>query len=384
MKLADILREKPEYGANASSIPFQEGITPQYIRITDITDLGTLSSSNKVGIDPLLAKGYELKNRDLLIARTGNTVGKSLVFNEKMGESAFAGYLIRFRIDDSKYNVDFLGHYLQSRIYKKWIKQTLKPGAQPNINSQQYLSLPIPDISLERQLYLNGLLDTWNEAVQLEENQISLLEIELSALINQNTKPNNLVNLEEICDFIRDGSHGSHKDVSDGIPLLSAKDIVDGQILIPSNCRRVSQDDFDKIHKKYKIEVGDVLLTIVGTIGRVSVVKEYADSFTLQRSVCIIRLKENIDISFYKHIFSSRYFQNELLKRVNQSAQPGIYLGKLAMIPVPKPNKTLQEKLGKYFDILERNINLRKDKVKNLKIQKLGVIELALSGGKND
>ena len=60
--------------------------------------------------------------------------------------------------------------------------------------------------------------------------------------------------LSEITSLIKDGTHGTHKDTHDGIPLLSAKDIFDGEIHMDNSPRRISNQDYDTIHKNYKIK----------------------------------------------------------------------------------------------------------------------------------
>ena len=68
--------------------------------------------------------------------------------------------------------------------------------------------------------------------------------------------------------LLKDGTHGTHIDVPNGIMLLSAKDVINGQIILSKDSRKISIGDFNLLHKKYHIQNGDVVLTIVGTIGR--------------------------------------------------------------------------------------------------------------------
>ena len=71
------------------------------------------------------------------------------------------------------------------------------------------------------------------------------------AILNS-IQSNNIVSLNDLCEFIKDGTHGSHKDVEDGIPLLSAKDIENGKLRIPDNCRRISEEDYKRYIKILK------------------------------------------------------------------------------------------------------------------------------------
>ncbi len=83
------------------------------------------------------------------------------------------------------------------------------------------------------------------------------------------------VKLDDISKQIKDGSHNPPKSVNDGIPMLSAKNIENNNITF-EDVRYISKDDFVYENQRTKIEKGDVLLTIVATIGRTVVISENA------------------------------------------------------------------------------------------------------------
>ena len=64
----------------------------------------------------------------------------------------------------------------------------------------------------------------------------------------------------EILVLLKDGTHGTHKDVDEGIYLLSAKNIKNGKINIDESDRIISEDEYKSIHKNFNLEKGDVLL----------------------------------------------------------------------------------------------------------------------------
>jgi type I restriction enzyme S subunit len=93
-----------------------------------------------------------------------------------------------------------------------------------------------------------------------------------------------------------------------------------------------------------------VLLTIVGTIGRSAVVHE-AKPAVFQRSVAIIRPKASkLDAQYLFHATQDVHFQDQLIKYANQSAQAGIYLGKLAKVTVPLPPLPEQRRIAAILD----------------------------------
>ena len=147
-KLLNVVIDKPQYGAPYSSQVFDGKM--RYIRITDINEDGPLNE------EKVSAKGYSahylLKENDFLIARSGNTVGKTFLYKNKFGKAIFAGYLIRFKLDETKVIPEYLLAYTKCSLYKEWIKGNMRVSAQPNINSQQYLDSPIILPSLDKQI----------------------------------------------------------------------------------------------------------------------------------------------------------------------------------------------------------------------------------------
>lgn len=93
-KLKYLLKNPLKYGANESGIPYSDSL-PRYIRITDITPDGNLKCTGKLSLSEESAKDYILEDGDILFARSGATVGKTFIYYQSYGRSAYAGYLIR-------------------------------------------------------------------------------------------------------------------------------------------------------------------------------------------------------------------------------------------------------------------------------------------------
>lgn len=173
-----LIKERPMYGAPYSSKTFDNSV--RYIRITDINEDGTLNE-DKVSAD-MYNNTYLLKENDFLIARSGNTVGKTYLYKKSDGPAIFAGYLIKFVIDEEKIDPKYLLLYTKSSIYKDWIKNNMRISAQPNINSQQYLQSPIivPSKKVQREIVnkvqtlanvnIRGKNEAWNLRRKALEN----------------------------------------------------------------------------------------------------------------------------------------------------------------------------------------------------------------------
>ena len=175
--------------------------------------------------------------------------------------------------------------------------------------------------------------------------------------------------------LLKDGTHGTHQNVLEGPFLLSAKNIKNGKIIIDEiTDRKISVEEYNSIHKKFSLEKGDVLLTIVGSIGETAII-ENPIGITFQRSVAYLRPSHTILSQFLFTTINGQKFQTELRKRQVVSAQPGIYLGDLSIIPILIPSVAEQEKIGSFFKQLDETIALHQHKLDLLKEQKKGFLQ---------
>ena len=182
-----------------------------------------------------------------------------------------------------------------------------------------------------------------------------------------------LINLTH---FIKDGTHGTHKDTDDGIPLLSAKDVANGRINIPDDCRRISMSDYEIIHSNYELNQGDLLLTIVGTIGRSAIVESNTPKITFQRSVAIIRPDETRLLPHFGYYYlNSEKFLSALDRAKNASAQGGVYLGELEKININFPlSKRDQKKIVDILSTLDSVIEKTEAAIAKYKAIKQGML----------
>ena len=146
-KLFEICSEKGQYGAGIPAIEKNLKF-PRYIRITDLNNDGSLRNEEWKSISEQDAKDYILIDNDILFARTGATVGKTFLYEKNHGRCAFAGYLIRFKLDKHKVVPKFLFYWTQSKNYLSWLLSIQTWGVQPNVNSEQYsrMSFLLPTI----------------------------------------------------------------------------------------------------------------------------------------------------------------------------------------------------------------------------------------------
>ena len=177
VKLKSLLLSKPQYGANEAGLIREHKEQARYIRITDIDENGLISSDELGATVANLEEKYILNENDIVIARSGATVGKAYIHRHLPYTCVYAGYLIRFVVDSNKILPDYLFAYTQLNPYKEWVNAIQRPSAQPNINAEEYQSLEIPLPNLSKQ---QEIVDYINEAY----TQKRAKEVEAQQLLN--------------------------------------------------------------------------------------------------------------------------------------------------------------------------------------------------------
>ena len=164
VRLKYLLSTPLQYGANETGLPYDESL-PRYIRITDITLDGKLKTSGMQSLSEEKSEGYILDDEDILLARSGATVGKAFYYRESYGKAAFAGYLIRAKINSAKALPKFIYYSTMSAGYEKWKETAVIQATIQNIGASRYneYSLAIPPIA--EQLRIIEFLDDKMEKI---------------------------------------------------------------------------------------------------------------------------------------------------------------------------------------------------------------------------
>lgn len=161
--------------------------------------------------------------------------------------------------------------------------------------------------------------------------------------------------LGEVCSKVTDGSHNPPKAIESGLPMLSSRNVMDNG-LFWENFRLIPEDAFEKEHRRTRITEGDVLLTIVGTIGRSCVIRNLERLFTLQRSVAVLSPDQLIS-EFLCYQLKAPFIQEYFSNNAKGSAQKGIYLNQLKSTYLVCPPLTEQKRIVKKLDALLSRID---------------------------
>ncbi len=157
-----------DYGMNAAAKPFDG--ENKYIRITDIDEASsTYNDTDIVSPDGTLTDNYVVNDRDILLARTGASTGKSYLYRKSDGKLYYAGFLIRANV--TEHNPYFVFSQLHTHRYWRWVSIMSARSGQPGINSQEYSSFPIFTTSLQEENKISTLLSLLDERI-ITQNKI--------------------------------------------------------------------------------------------------------------------------------------------------------------------------------------------------------------------
>jgi type I restriction enzyme S subunit len=184
MTLADISSDI-SYGYTESAK--SEKIGPKFLRITDIAN-GRLNWDT-VPYCPISVEDfvkYKLSPGDIVVARTGATTGANYIIkNNDPTEAVFASYLIRYRIDQSYADPNFIGQVLRSITWQDYVDSIAGGSAQPGANAKQLGSFTILLPPLPEQKAIAAVLSSLDDKIDLLHRQNKTLEAMAETLFRQ-------------------------------------------------------------------------------------------------------------------------------------------------------------------------------------------------------
>jgi type I restriction enzyme M protein len=330
--LGEVIKGKPQYGSGASKVPFDGEV--RYVRITDITDKGELKVDDPVSPSVIEPENF-LSTGDLLIARSGS-VGRAYLHKNLPGKFQYAGYLIRFCIDPAKALPSYVYRVVQSPAWWEWIASNSKTGTLTNINAQQYSSFKFPLPPLEVQKEMVAEIEGYQKVI---DGARAILDNYRPHIFIHPDWP--MVELCEVCD-VRDGTHDSPKYILEGYPLITSKNLKNGFIDV-TDVNLISREDLDAINKRSKVDAGDILMPMIGTIGN-PVIADSSREYAV-KNVALIKFyqESRIDNRYLKIVLSSADMQSRFELQSSGSTQRFIPLGFIRSLSIPLPPLDTQQ-----------------------------------------
>lgn len=177
--------------------------------------------------------------------------------------------------------------------------------------------------------------------------------------------------LRDVSD-VRDGTHDSPVYQSSGHPFVTSKNVKNGFINY-DDIQYISDEDFENINKRSKVDVNDILMGMIGTIGNMALIRTEPD-FAI-KNVALIKYTNQIDCLFLYHFLHSHNVENQLFTGMDGGTQKFVSLDKIRNLNILIPSKIEQDKIGMYCSNLDNLITLHQRKLEKLKKIKKAMLE---------
>ena len=321
-ELQHLIDNTPDYGIGAAAVKFNLNL-PVYLRITDITDDGKFSKSNISSVDNKFSCNYILEKGDIVIARTGASVGKSYKYIEEDGKLVFAGFLIRIKPNKQKLNSNYLFAITQSRYYKNWIVTNSMRSGQPGINSVQLNKLLITHPPLPEQTVIAEALSDMDALIAQTEQLIEKKKAIKQGMMHELLRPKEgwvTKKLGEIAELKNGYAFKSaYYNQAGEFLIITIANVQDGHMEI-ADCNRISHIP-DTVQSFQKLNIGDILISMTGNVGRICKVNTYKT--LLNQRVGKIT-PTNIDGDFLFYLLRDKRFINKMILSAQGGAQGNI------------------------------------------------------------
>ena len=159
--------------------------------------------------------------------------------------------------------------------------------------------------------------------------------------------------LSTVCD-VRDGTHDSPSYYETGYPLVTSKNVSSGKINL-TDCSLICESDFKKINERSKVDTGDIIMPMIGTIGK-PVIVDIEPNFAI-KNVALIKFKDSSRVlnAYVRALLMSDYFEDAVLSKVRGGTQKFISLGDIRKLCVLVPPMEKQEQFVMFVNQVDKS-----------------------------
>ena len=350
-----------DYGMNAAAKNY-DGVN-KYIRITDIDEASsTYTDKDIVSPDGILTDNYLVNNRDILLARTGASTGKSYLYKKTDGKLYYAGFLIRANV--TTHDPYFVFSQLHTHRYWRWVSIMSARSGQPGINSQEYSSFPIYITSIEEENKIAKLLSLLDERIATQNKIIEDLKKLKSAIIDYaiNSLDSGFVKFGSLYEMAGEGGTPTTSNASfydnGKIPFIKIDDLK--KKYLTENKDFITELGLQK-SSAWLVPSRSILFSNGATIGEITITTY---PVCTKQGILGIVPKPNIDVEFLYYFMSSSYFKKAVSRIVTEGTMKTAYLKDINNIRCPIPIKEKQQDIAKMPSALNSKIDFEQSILK--------------------
>ena len=327
------------------------------LRANNIQD-GELRFDDVQYVDRAKVKQKQLLRRgDILFCASSGSkglVGKAALVRENMPVT-FGAFCCVLRPKENE--AEYLAHYFQSQQYRRAIEKACSGSNINNLKAANFFSLVVPHYDDDSTRVISALFDSIDAQIKHAKDQIANLDslvksrfIEMFGdLDSDDSRP-----LKDVCSIITDGTHQPPKFVDEGIPFLFVSNIASDVVDYETN-KFISAEDYEQLIRRTPIEIGDVLVSAVGSFGHPAIVRD-GRPFCFQRHIAYLKPRHNLVDSDYLHAaLLSDDAQRYMDRCAKGVAQRTVTLKSFKEMKIPVPSMCLQEEFAAFVSQVDKS-----------------------------
>lgn len=299
--------------------------------------------------EALRISSYSYDCECVLVAGNGD-------LNVKYYNGKFDAYQRTYIIEDNsdgKLYMPYLYYFMEGYIdelRKQAIGGVIKYIKLGNLTNA-LIELP----SMDKQKDVVNILEMLTGIIDLRNDMILKLdELVKSRFVELFGECRKRVFLNDLCSIITDGTHQPPKFQSDGVPFIFVSNLA-RDIITYDTEKYISAETYLELYKRTPIEIGDVLLSTVGSYGHPAVVTE-AKKFLFQRHIAYLKPKHDIVNSFFLHsALLSPDGQRQIKEKVKGIAQKTLNLSEIRKIEIPLPELQKQNQFADFAHQVDKS-----------------------------
>ena len=289
----------------------------------------------------------------------------------------------------------YLLHYLNTFNYHGFVNGTTRLKlTQASMNT---IPVPIPPLAEQQRIVeqIENMFAKLDEAKEKAQESLDGFQTRIDSILHKAfsgdlsvvwRNENGISSVRENVIFrdildVRDGTHDSPQYYDEGYPLVTSKNLKNGCIT-DKDIKYISKEDFDQINQRSKVDVGDILFAMIGTIGN-PVVIEDEPNYAI-KNVALFKNKGKVNPYFIKYYLESREVRDKMQKEAKGTTQKFVSLGYLRDFPIAIPSDLEQEYIVKKLDeLLSKElqaVSIIEEVIEQIDLMKKSVLAKAFRG----
>jgi len=338
--------------------PIKQGVAPDEFPCW-LLNLDMVESNTGRIIEYLYAQRDEIGSSTVAFDTNNVLYSKLRPYLNKVVLPDRSGYatseMLPLMPDKAKITREYLTCFLRSPRFVGYIKEKTSGAKMPRANTDDLKSVEIDCPSIEQQIAIVRVIERLSHIIDLYQHQLRTLDKLVKArFVEMFGTEQRRMHMKDICSIITDGTHQPPKFTAEGIPFIFVSNITGNKVTYDAE-KYIDQATYDELIRRTPIEIGDILLSTVGSYGHPAVVKS-DKKFLFQRHIAYLKpISEVIDSDYLHGAILSPDAQRQIEEGVKGIAQKTLNLSEIKRMTIPVPSMEKQKQFATFVSQVDKS-----------------------------